>query len=349
MMRYYETPRISIDRFVEEYEFLNNFYPCRMELDNIVYPNAEVAYQAQKCTDTEEKRVFSQLDPMAAKRRGRALSPPPDWDRVRRRAMERVLRAKFLQNPELAAALLDTGDRMLQEGNGWHDLYWGVDLKTGAGENHLGLLLMALRADLRAGRLVPAAANLYHRAAFPGLRICLEDRDITCSDCACIVNAANETLLGGSGVDGAIHRAAGPELRAECRLLGGCRTGEAKLTKGYRLKAAHVIHTVGPVYGGPDGDEALSACYQNALELAAAHHIPTIAFPILSAGKFGYPPQKAAEIAVAAVRRWLEAHPESPMTVTFSCVQPALYAAMEKTLSRLARRGSSALTSDPVP
>ncbi len=144
--------------------------------------------------------------------------------------------------------------------------------------------------------------------------------DITQSDCQCIVNAANKSLLGGGGVDGAIHRAAGPQLLEECKTLNGCRTGEAKITKGYDLKAEYVIHTVGPVFSGKGQDRVdLANCYWNSLELAKEHEIHSIAFPCISTGVYRFPPRPASLIAVTTVKKWLEENEDYDMEVVFYC------------------------------
>lgn len=151
--------------------------------------------------------------------------------------------------------------------------------------------------------------------------IALVDGDITTLDVDAIVNAANTSLLGGGGVDGAIHRAAGPGLLVECRGLGGCPVGEARITAGYELPARHVIHTVGPVWhAGRQGEaELLRRCYTNSLALAERHGIRTIAFPAISCGVYGYPIDQAARIAVACVREWRASHrlPEKILFVAF--------------------------------
>lgn len=158
--------------------------------------------------------------------------------------------------------------------------------------------------------------------------------DITTLDVAAIVNAANASLLGGSGVDGAIHHAAGPQLLAECRTLGGCPTGEARITAGYRLPARHVIHTAGPVWqDGNHGEaELLAACYRNCLRLAQAHGLTSIAFPAISTGVYRFPPQQAARIALASVREALSACP-AVQEVVFCCFSSRDLAFYEELLS----------------
>jgi len=144
--------------------------------------------------------------------------------------------------------------------------------------------------------------------------------DITRLEVDAIVNAANKSLLGGGGVDGAIHRAAGPELLAECRTLGGAHTGEAKITKGYRLPARYVIHAVGPVWNGGQRrePELLASCYQHSLELASRNVLKSIAFPSISTGAYRYPIEQAATVAQKTVREWLETN-DLPERVVFCC------------------------------
>jgi O-acetyl-ADP-ribose deacetylase len=168
----------------------------------------------------------------------------------------------------------------------------------------------------------------------PPMRVSLLEGDITKLQVDAIVNAANTSLLGGGGVDGAIHRAAGPELLAECRTLGGCPTGEARITAGYRLPAKYVIHTVGPIWGGGDRGEPelLASCYRNSLALATKHQVRNIAFPAISCGIYGYPIPDACQIALRETMAYLDMN-ELPESVTFVCFGREIYDAYRAALS----------------
>jgi O-acetyl-ADP-ribose deacetylase len=168
----------------------------------------------------------------------------------------------------------------------------------------------------------------------PLLRVSLVEGDITKLQVDAIVNAANTSLLGGGGVDGAIHRAAGPELLAECRTLGGCPTGEARITAGYRLPAKYVVHTVGPIWGGGDRGEPelLASCYRNSLALATKHQVRNIAFPAISCGIYGYPIPDACQIALRETMAYLDMN-ELPESVTFVCFGREIFDAYQAALN----------------
>lgn len=184
-------------------------------------------------------------------------------------------------------------------------------------------------------RLESRVSQMTTREGLSG-RLLIEQGNIVDYDVDGIVNAANNSLLGGGGVDGAIHRAAGPELLAECRTLNGCAAGEAKLTRGYRLKARYVIHTVGPVWeGGGQGEaQTLAACYRNSLALAVARGLRTVAFPAISCGAYGYPVEAAAEIAVNTVAGFLAAD-STLQQVHLACFSKEVYDACRKARARM--------------
>lgn len=168
-------------------------------------------------------------------------------------------------------------------------------------------------------------------------KIKIIEGDITCLEVDAIVNAANRALCGGGGVDGAIHRAAGPELLEECRTLMGCETGQAKITGGYKLPARYVIHTVGPVWQGGDRNESqlLASCYQTSMALAREHGLRTIAFPAISSGAYRFPIRSAAKIAVAETRKAVASYPEAFDVVYLVSFERTVFAALSKALQNV--------------
>src|SRR4029077_20751581 len=182
----------------------------------------------------------------------------------------------------------------------------------------------ALRAAARAGHVIELRMSPLLTFSAGSATCDILVADITKLALDALVNAANRSLLGGGGVDGAIHSAAGPELLAECRTLGGCETGSAQITRGYRLRAKQVIHAVGPVWGGGDEDEEglLAGCYRTALDLAAANKLRSIAYPAISTGVYRFPPDLAARVAVGTVASEIAARPRGMARVTFCCFSP---------------------------
>lgn len=333
-IRYYAQERPQIDIFREKYDFLSNYFPASLTIQGISFCNAEAAYQASKCANPEDRLQFAQLAGNDAWKLGSCVSVRKGWKNIRIDVMREVQFAKYTQNPMLAKYLIETGDKPLIHGNIHGDTFWGADSRTGEGENHLGKILMELRAEFRENGVPDLRIESPVREYGPIHHMLLTDGDITQMDVDCIVNAANSTLLGGGGVDGAIHRAAGPELLEECRTLNGCKTGEAKITKGYHLKAKHIIHTVGPIYGR-DNEALLETCYRSCMELAARHGIRTIAFPAISTGVFRFPKDKAARIAVHAIQSWTMAHPENAIDVIFAYPDRENYEVMHEVLSQM--------------
>ena len=338
-MEYYEQERGSIDFFREEYDFLSNFYPAKMYFEGTAYLNSEAAYQAQKCAGTGEQAQFSRLSADEAKRLGRQVSLRPDWDQVKLELMERIVRAKFSQHPRLAKKLLETGDKPLIEGNYWHDIYWGIDMKTREGENHLGRILMTLRGEYRQNGLPDGSEKCPVQSFGPIQGVTVTDDDITELELDCIVNAADNRLTVGSGVSGAIHREAGPALLKACKAIGWCETGQAVLTRGYELSAKYVIHAVGPVYQ-KDDEALLERCYISCLELAKQAGVHSIAFPPLSTGKFCFPKDKAMDIAVRTLLAWIKERPDYPMNIFLCCVDGRIYRHAWEYLQEYGAKGS---------
>jgi len=323
-MKHYQGEPDRIDIFREEYEFLSNFYPVQVFFDGMLYANSEAAYQAQKCASMEERAAFAPLSADEAKRMGRSVALRSDWEDVKIPLMRQIVRAKFEQHPYLAKRLLETDEKPLLEGNYWKDLFWGVVMKTGEGRNELGKILMALRTDFRQNGIADRSNLIPERKFGPVRGITIRYMGIANADCDCIVNAANCDMIGGGGVDGSIHGAAGYGLYEECKSIGRIDHGEMRVTKGYRLKARHVIHVVGPIYQKHE-NSMLARCYSDVLNAAEKLGAKRIAFPLISAGKFCFPKALAARIAVMTAAQWLAGHEDCGMQVEFDCLDEGCY------------------------
>lgn len=332
-------PAIYFHKPKEPYGFLSNWWPSPFVLEGIHFNSTEQYIMYKKCAifgDTAAaKAVMATDDPAQQQLIARNAKGYNDvvWKGMRQVIAMRGLVEKFAQNPDLLKQLQDTGDSYLVE-CAVSDKAWACgislydkarfDISNWKGSNILGFALMEVRTMLSG---VPATKPAQHS-------IVLDRGDITKLDCDCIVNAANKSLLGGGGVDGAIHRAAGKKLLEECRTLGGCATGEAKITGGYNLKAKYIIHTVGPVYSESATDaKLLACCYRNSLELAKQNGLHSIAFPAISTGVYRYPVDKAAAVAIQTIRQWFDDNSDYDMIVILSCFNDNTYNAYQELLN----------------
>lgn len=308
-----------IDRFEGRYDFLNNFYPASLTIDGYNFFNSEAAYQAFKCRNPADYEQFFELNGDEAKRLGRKVELRNDWEKIKLSIMEKVVRAKFTQNPHLARYLIETGNTELIEGNHWRDVFWGVYLKNGEGENHLGKILMKIRAELvRDGipEIGDTLSNVLCKHFEDGIHVYVAD--ITQIPAECIVNACGDNYFNEQSMDTAILRAAGDELLEECGKLGGCCISEVKITKSCGLPYKYVIHTIGSHYGQKGDTEILKLTYSNVLDLARENDIHSIVFPVISVGRFSFPKEMATAIAVESIRNWRRQNNNYNISVSFA-------------------------------
>ncbi len=317
----------------------SNWYRAKFTVDDFEYFCVEQYMMARKAKFFHDQVRYTAIlradSARECKDLGRQVTPfdANAWNEVKYGIVKAGSRAKYEQNPALKAALLRTGSAVLAEASPI-DRIWGIGLDAAAakrtepsawpGLNLLGRILMELREEF-AGQ----------KSEKPGTVVRLILGDITkVSDVGAIVNAANGSPLGGGGVDGAIHRAAGPKLLEACRKLNGCETGEAKITGAYDLPCGYVIHTVGPVWRGGKfrEEELLAGCYKNSLQLAADYKIRRIAFPSISTGAYGYPAEDAAMTALRTAARFIEEHPGALDLVEWVLFDKVTYDAYEKAL-----------------
>ena len=332
-----QQPAVFFWKDNEENGCFSNWHRCRFVIDDFEYLHVEQYMMAQKARLFHDSARYTAIlratEPQECKSLGKLVKPfdSKTWDAAKYEIVKAGNRAKYEQNPDLMRKLLETGDAILAEASPY-DKIWGIGMDAAAaaqteptqwpGQNLLGKALMELRAE-------------FSQKKETNIQLMLGD--ITkISNVDAIVNAANKSLLGGGGVDGAIHRAAGPELLAECRTLHGCETGEAKLTGAYKLPCKHVIHTVGPIWQGGNHQEPklLADCYRNSLQLALDHGIRSVAFPSISTGVYSYPLEAAAKIAVSTVLQFVEEHSGDFDLIAWVLFDQHTFDAYEKELSQ---------------
>ena len=338
----------------------SNWYPSPFTVDGVTFAHAEQYMMYQKAivfgaTETAAKILAASSPAECKKLGGKNGVPNYDdevWEQRCISIMRKGLRAKFSQNPALKKALLETGSSYLAECTDEAHLdpsnYMKVDRKWGIGltaddpraqhpeqwqgRNLLGYILMLVRRDILA---MDNGISETMLDQLPEIRIFVIKADITRLKVDAIVNAANKSLLGGGGVDGAIHRAAGPKLLEECRKLHGCETGEVKITSAYQLPCDCIIHTVGPVWHGGTEHEAgkLANCWRRSLTLAVEHGAHSIAFPSISTGVYGFPVDQAAVIAMKTTVEFLRLNPQADLSVTVAAFDDGTKAEYEKALN----------------
>lgn len=276
--------------FRGKYSFLSNFYPAKVFFDGVTFLNSESAYQAQKCKNEEERLLFAKLSSDESKSLGRKVDCREDWDEVKLSLMKDIVYNKFTQNPHLAKALADTREMPLLEGNNWGDLYWGVDLKTGDGENNLGKILMNLRKE-------------FIENGIPETKIVPENSFEHSGD---IFVALEDTVL------------------SECEYIV-CDTSQAETLCVPDEYKKRVVFAEGPRYPSENCAEKLSDCYTYYLDNAKENDIHSIAFSVISVGKYSYPKKEACRIAVESVKAWKVKNPQYNIKIKLCSLDSRLY------------------------